>query len=130
MERVNDPSHICHKLYLCICVFVNLCICVFEYLFICVFKLSSDPTQLGTMLSSIRFGGVITKINILNIKITKIKITQLKITKMMIMCRCPQCTAEQAGYLVSTDPAAGPEAKVDWWDLDRYQYRYRYRYRL
>ena len=29
--------------------------------------------------------------------------------------RCPQCTAEQAGYLVSTDPGAGPEAKVDWW---------------
>jgi len=41
----------------------------------------SDPTELGTMFSSIR---------------------------------CPQCTAEQAGYLVSTDPAAGPEAKVDW----------------
>ena len=30
------------------------------------------------------------------------------------VCRCPQCTAEQAGYLVSADPAAGPEAKVDW----------------
>ena len=40
----------------------------------------------------------------------------IMITVMMIVliCRCPQCTAEQAGYLVSTDPAAGPEAKVDW----------------
>ena len=40
----------------------------------------------------------------------------IMITVMMIIliCRCPQCTAEQAGYLVSTDPAAGPEAKVDW----------------
>ena len=95
---------------------MNLCICVFV--------LSSDPTELGTMFSSIRFGVVITNINILKIKITKIKIIKLKITKMMIMCRCPQCTAEQAGYLVSTDPAAGPEAKVDWWDLDRYRYRF------
>ena len=38
----------------------------------------------------------------------------ITILMIILICRCPQCTAEQAGYLVSTDPAAGPEAKVDW----------------
>merc|ERR1719225_1019366 len=28
--------------------------------------------------------------------------------------QCPQCTAEQGGYLVSTDPGAGPESQADW----------------
>ena len=28
--------------------------------------------------------------------------------------RCPQCTAEQDGYLVSTNPTAGPDTDTDW----------------
>lgn len=28
--------------------------------------------------------------------------------------RCPQCTAEQGGYLVPTDPGAGPGSRADW----------------
>lgn len=40
-----------------------------------------DPTELGTMFSSVR---------------------------------CPQCSAEQAGYLVNTDPVPPPNEKPDW----------------
>ena len=48
------------------------------------------------------------------IMITIMMIVLMIILMIILICRCPQCTAEQAGYLVSTDPAAGPEAKVDW----------------
>eukprot|EP00092_Neocalanus_flemingeri_P038962 GFUD01042416.1.p1 GENE.GFUD01042416.1~~GFUD01042416.1.p1 ORF type:complete len:551 (+),score=82.13 GFUD01042416.1:176-1828(+) len=49
--------------------------------FTCKCVRCADPTELGTMFSSIR---------------------------------CPQCTAEQGGYLVSTDPGAGPDSQADW----------------
>jgi len=49
--------------------------------FTCSCVRCADPTELGTMFSSIR---------------------------------CPQCTDEQGGYLVSTNPAAGPDSRVDW----------------
>ena len=49
--------------------------------FTCSCVRCSDPTELGTMFSSIQ---------------------------------CPQCTAEQGGYLVSTNPAAGPDSQADW----------------
>ena len=41
----------------------------------------ADPTELGTMFSSVR---------------------------------CPQCSAEQAGYLVSTDPVPATGVPADW----------------
>jgi len=49
--------------------------------FLCSCPRCADPTELGTMFSSIR---------------------------------CPQCTAEQDGYLVSTNPTAGPDTDTDW----------------
>jgi len=37
-----------------------------------------------------------------------------ELATMFSSIRCPQCTAEQGGYLVSTDPGAGPESQADW----------------
>jgi len=37
-----------------------------------------------------------------------------ELTTMFSSIRCPQCTAEQGGYLVSTEPCLGPESKADW----------------